>query len=338
MPVDPRWERVVRVFEETLEGSAAPGGAIGVVLDGKVAFTAARGVRKMGTTLPVTTSTLFRLESVTKTFTALAALSLVEKKELDLDAPVVDIVPSITFTDAAAGRNVTMRRLLAHTAGLPRGLDGKSTGYDDFFSKHPLTLGPVDRFQYSNVGYRVIGAVLERTSKTPIDGLLSARVTTPLGMKTATTDGKIATAREHAEGYGSEGGRDYWFALTYIDSYVQRSVGGLHASIEELALFASRLLVGAPEVLRAETFETMTTKYVETETKGFSYGYGLNLTDSAAGPVWMHTGAGVGSSAYFICAPRQRYAFVASTNSSHFDGFPQIHHAASEAFLGSRLF
>ena len=343
--VDARWERVVRAFEESLESSPAPGGAIGVVLDGKPALMTARGVRKLGTSAPVTTATLFRLESVTKTFTSLAALSLVEQQVLDLDAPMADLIPWVSFSDGAAGRGVTLRRLLTHTAGLSRNqilkLRDVRRGheYQDLFSKNVLSLGPIDRFEYSNTGYLLVGAAIERASKTPFDEALRALVTKPVGMVSATTDGAVALTREHADGFGvDEGGRERSFDPPYLDPYVQRPVGGLHASVDELCLFTSRLLGRVPEVLRSETFEDMMNKHTSTNERDVWYGYGVYRIDSPQGPVWTHTGAGLGSTACFVCAPRKRFAFVAITNAGRYRGWRDLRRVAEEAFLGAALF
>ncbi|MDB4945834.1 MAG: beta-lactamase/prolyl oligopeptidase [Labilithrix sp.] len=343
--VDPRWERVVRAFESSLEACPAPGGAIGVVLDGKPAFTAARGVRKLGTSALVTTSTLFRLESVTKTFTALTALSLVERLALDLDAPVTDLVPWVSFADREMARQVTLRRLLTHTAGLGRNqilrLRDVRRGfeYEDLFGKNALTLGPLDQFEYSNTGYLLVGAAIERASRRSFDDALRTFVTTPLGMVTATTDSSVAAAREHAEGFGiDEDGRERSFDAQYLDPYVQRPVGGLHASIDELCLFAARLLDGVPEVLRPATFADMTKRHVATPERDSWYGYGIYGVDSPRGPVWTHTGAGLGSTAYFVCAPRHRFALVATTNAGRYRGWRDVRRAAEETFLGAPLF
>jgi CubicO group peptidase (beta-lactamase class C family) len=342
---DARWERVVLAFEKSLETSLAPGGAIGVVLDGKPAFIAARGVRKLGTSALVTTSTLFRLESVTKTFTSLAALSLVERKALDLDAPISDLVPSVSFSDSTAGRNVTLRRLLTHTAGLSRNQILKLRDvrhgfeYEDLFAKNALSLGPLDRFEYSNSGYLLVGAAVERASKTSFDDALRALVTKPVGMVTATTDSSVAAAREHADGYGvDEDGRERSFDPPSLDPYVQRPVGGLYASIDELGLFASRLLAGVPEVLQQASFEEMVKKHATTNEPDTWYGYGVYGVDSPHGPVWTHTGAGRGSTAYFVCAPRERFAFVATTNAGRYAGWRDVRRAAEQAFLGTTLF
>ena len=334
----------MRAFDESLETSLTPGGAVGIILDGKPTFTTARGVRKLGTSALVTTSTLFRLESVTKTFTSLAALALVDRKALDLDAPVADLVPWVSFSDSALAREVTLRRLLTHTAGFSRTQITKLRDvrggfeYEDLFSKNALTLGPRDRFEYSNTGYLLVGAAIERASKTSFDDTLRALVTKPVGMGTATTDSAVAATREHAYGLGIDAeGRERSFDPPSMDAYVQRAVGGLHASIDELSLFAARLLAGVPEILRPETFADMTTKHAVTNERDVWYGYGIYGFDSPRGPVWTHTGVGRGSTAYFLCAPRQRFAVVAMTNAARYEGWRHVRRTAEEAFLGSPL-
>lgn len=339
-----RWDTVLRAFEKSLEDAPAPGGAIAVVVDGRPAFADARGVRKMGTSLPMTTSTLVRLESVTKTFTAILTLSLRDEKKLDLDAPIADLVP-VSFADAEAGRKVTLRRLLTHTAGLARNSItrlrevGKGTEYRDLFAKGPLALGAQDRFEYSNTGYLLVGAAIERASGVPYAEFLSARVLSPLGIPKATANGVAAETVEHADGFGPDvEGKDRSFDPPSLDPYVQRSVGGLHASIDHFARFAAAFNAGLPNLLRPETFAEMTTKQVTTNEAGVSYGYGLYVADSPFGPIWTHTGAGQGSFAAFVCVPRSRFAVVATVNGGRYGGWRDVRRTAEEAFLGSAFF
>lgn len=343
---DARWERVVRVFQDTLDKTKTPGGAVAIVLDGKPAMAAGLGVRARDAAAPITTKTLFRLESVTKTFTALAAMTLVEREEIDIDRPVTDFISQLQFADPATSKQLTLRRLLTHTSGLSRNQIKdlrhvrKGFEYTDIFARNPLALGPPDKFEYSNTGYVVVGAAIERAAKRPYDDVLRERVLTPLGMANATPDADIAATREFAYLHGFDQTTGEWIAPPpKLDPYVQRPVGGLHASIDELALFASRYLVEAPGVVKPETFAEITKNRVATDEANLGYGYGIYVMSSPAhGPVWMHTGGGQGSTAYFVCAPKKRFALVVATNSAKYFGWRDVHRAAEEAFLGSALF
>jgi hypothetical protein len=78
--------------------------------------------------------------------------------------------------------------------------------------------------------------------------------------------------------------------------------------------------------------------HVATNEHAAWYGYGIYGIDSARGPVWTHTGAGLGSTAFFVCAPRDRFAFVAATNAARYGGWRDLRRTAEEAFLGATLF
>lgn len=99
-----------------MEETGVPGVAIGVLQNGKIE-AAGLGVTSIEHPLEVDPDTLFQIGSITKTFTGTAAMRLVERGELDLDAPVRTYLPGLRLTDEDAAARVTMRHLLTHTAG-----------------------------------------------------------------------------------------------------------------------------------------------------------------------------------------------------------------------------
>jgi CubicO group peptidase (beta-lactamase class C family) len=318
---------------------------VAVVADGAPAFVHVSGVRDARRQDPVTPHTLFRLESVTKTFTALAALALIERRRLALDAPITDVVPTFAVADEREPREVTLRRLLTHTAGLSRNAITRlrdvdpNRPYEDLFARNRMnvTLGAPDRFVYSNTGYLLVGAAIERAAGLPIASALTSIVTGPLGMATATADGAEAAKRDHATGHGTDdGGSPAEFAPEWLDPYVQRPVGGMHASITELSLFTARLMAGAREVLAPATFAEMTATRVPTDEPGVTYGFGVYVGPTPHGTMWTHTGAGRGTCAFYACVPERRFAVALVANAAGYRGWPRVRSAALEAFLGPR--
>src|SRR5262249_45092444 len=97
-------------IESAMREYGVPGGALGVLQDGETQ-TAGYGVTNVENPLPVTPDTLFQIGSITKTFTATAAMRLAEQGRLDLDAPVRRYLPDLRLADDAAAANVTMRHL-----------------------------------------------------------------------------------------------------------------------------------------------------------------------------------------------------------------------------------
>ena len=159
------------------------------------------GVRDVGRGAPVTSETMFHLASVSKPFVATAIVSLATARDagepvLDLDAPIIDWVPEFTLADGRAGE-VTARRLLSHSSGLPNVVD--EYGWhdpqlgDDALSEFARSLSgrrlqaePGSAFSYSNAGYELLGLVLSRVTGTTFENAMRQQVLTPSGMPNST--------------------------------------------------------------------------------------------------------------------------------------------------------
>lgn len=185
---------------ETFLGSHAVAGlAVAVVREGEV-VSRGFGVRDVGTGAAVTPETMFHLASMSKPFVAIAIVSLTTAREagepmLDLDAPIVAWVPEFTLADGRAGE-VTARRLLSHSSGLP---DVSDYGWhdpqlgDDALSEFARRLSgwrlqaePGSAFSYSNAGFELLGLLLSRATGTTFENAVRQQVLTPLGMRNST--------------------------------------------------------------------------------------------------------------------------------------------------------
>src|SRR5262245_6890587 len=119
--IEPLADRLASLAARFFAASRLPGLAVGVVRDGKLAWTASLGFADRATNRPVTSDTLFRICSITKSFTATAILQLRDEGRLRLDDPLVLHVPEARAIRNPFGpiEDVTIRRLLTHTAGIP---------------------------------------------------------------------------------------------------------------------------------------------------------------------------------------------------------------------------
>ncbi len=189
------WPRI-KAFLDTYETA---GLSVAVVSDEEV-VTRGYGVRDVRTGALVTPQTMFHLASVSKPFVATAIVSLAMETEdgraaLGLDAPITDWVPELTLADGRADE-VTARRLLSHTSGLP---DVTDYGWhqpqlgDDALSALARSLShwrlqsePGTTYSYSNAGYELLGLLLSRVMDTTFEDAMRQRVLLPLGMQTST--------------------------------------------------------------------------------------------------------------------------------------------------------
>ena len=169
-----------------------PGVGLAVVEDGKIVYTKGYGVRDVTTGAPVTPDTQFAIGSVTKSFTALGMMVLVNEGSVDLGAPVTTYIPEFKLSDPESTKTVTVRNLLAHTTGLVRtdasSFDTSITAEDIIkaAATTPLVGKPGEVFVYSNVNTIIAGEIIERVSGESWKTFTRERVLKPLGMDTAT--------------------------------------------------------------------------------------------------------------------------------------------------------
>ena len=187
---------------EVLDRWPSAGLAAGVVRGGSLAWFAGHGVADAGSNEPVTLDTVFRIGSITKTFTAIAVMQLHEQGLVDLDAPANDYLRSIRLVPAKASfRPATVRHLLTHTAGVgywrrsadllrPGVGSGNRAGRSgapplaSYYRKGlPVEVEPGTKWVYSNHGFAVLGQIVEDVTGQPLDRYLRERIFGPLGME-----------------------------------------------------------------------------------------------------------------------------------------------------------
>jgi CubicO group peptidase (beta-lactamase class C family) len=171
-----------------------PGVGLAVVQQGQIVYTKGYGVRDVTTGAPVTPNTQFGIGSVTKSFTALGVMLLVQEGKIRLDDRVTKYIPVFKLSDPSATAKVTVRHVLSHTTGMGRNdaatVDPTLTRADllKLAATVPLHSQPGERYEYSNLNTTVAGVLIERISGQSWEDFTRARIFTPLGMTTATLD------------------------------------------------------------------------------------------------------------------------------------------------------
>lgn len=177
---------------QMMEDYSVPGVGLAVVENGKISYAKGYGVRDVTKDAPVTPDTSFPIGSVTKSFTALDMMVLVDEGSVDLDAPVTTYIPEFKLSDPESTKTVTVRNLLSHTSGLVRTdastFDTSITAEDIIkaAATTPLVGKPGEMFVYSNVNTIVAGEIIERISGESWETFTRKRIFAPLGMDTAT--------------------------------------------------------------------------------------------------------------------------------------------------------
>jgi CubicO group peptidase (beta-lactamase class C family) len=258
-----------------LERADIAGGAVTVVHEGRVLTSRGYGSADSGSTgaapQPVDPrTTLFRIGSVSKVFTAAAVLQLVEQGRLDLDAPVqplLDFPLPQRFEPA-----VTLRHLLTHTAGYEEriaGLIGTGTpgSLRDSVAVDPpeQVFAPGTVPAYSNYGYALAGYVVERVTGTPFADHVTRAVLAPLGMTSSTFAQPLPPDLQDrlSPAYATASGPPQPFEIVNA-----APAGSMTASTDDMGRFLLALLDGAPELLEPSTLALMQQPGLDASTLG----------------------------------------------------------------------
>ncbi len=264
------------MVEEILSRHPAVGLAVGVVRDGSLAFFYGHGVADIASGTPVTADTVFRIGSVTKTFTAIAVMQLWERGLLDLDAPASDYLRAYKLVPAkATHRPATVRHLLTYTAGLPqavylsRAFRPTAGEMVEFGQRVPtlaefyrgelhLVTEPGTMHIYSNHSFATLGQIVEDVGGEPLGRYFSGHILEPLSMehtdllRSKRVSGGLAT--DYA--LRSRGPRP----IRDCD-LITAGGGGIYSTTRDMARYVAALLGGGGNdhgsVLRPETVAAM---------------------------------------------------------------------------------
>jgi CubicO group peptidase (beta-lactamase class C family) len=188
-----------------------PGLAYGIVVDGKLVHTGSYGYTDIEKKIPVTSSSVFRIASMSKSFTAMAILKLRDEGKLGLDEPAHKYVPALKKLQYATADApvITIRHLLTHGAGFPednpwgdRQLADTDKDLIEFLEKQVSFSNPPDvAFEYSNLGFALLGKIVSTVSGKPYQQYIRENIWQPLGMKTAEWEYANVAPDKLAHGY-----------------------------------------------------------------------------------------------------------------------------------------
>ncbi|HET7458671.1 MAG TPA: serine hydrolase, partial [Gemmatimonadaceae bacterium] len=334
-----------------------PGLAIAVVKDGRVVFAKGYGVRELGKPAPVDTNTLFAIGSTTKAMTAAAMGMLVDEKKVRWDEPVTTYLPAFAVADPYLTREITVRDLLTHRAGLGNA--------DYLWYESDLTTPDIVRrlryvrpaysmrssFVYQNVMYAVAGQVIEAASGgTPWASFLRARLLQPLGMTgTSTTLGAIPAGANVASPHFVVHDSVVVIRNASVDAVAP--AGAVWSSVADMAKWMRFVLdsgrVGDRRLLAPGTWAELLKPQTMVTPKGFyptaslthphwtTYGLGWFQEDYAGRALDFHTGSIDGMVAIVGLVPDERFGVYVLANLDHAELRHALMYKAIDLWLGT---
>ena len=311
---------VDRYVERSMEEHATPGIALAITSREHLLLTRTYGYANNETRSPVTDETLFEIGSIGKSFTAICLLQLAEQGVVDLHAPVTTYLP--WFSVRSEHEPITLHHLLTHTAGLIRGSDFAPDPRSEVWAlRDSFAAAPGNKARYSNVGYKVLGLVLEAVTGEPYAQIVQQRILDPLAM-TSSTGAIVNTTRPRlAVGYSPYfDDRPWkpahgfvpatWFETNTGDGCQACTAADLAAY---LRMFLNRGAAPNGRVLSEDGFARMTTPHTELG-EGEPYGYGLDLSPKDGRQRLGHSGGMVGYISSMFGDPKGGIGVVALTN------------------------
>ncbi len=326
-----------------------PALAAAVVLNGAVVASGAVGTRRVGTDIPVTPQDRFHIGSDTKAMTALTAAIFVEAGKLRWDSTVGEVFPELADGMSSDLRGVTLTQLLSHTSGIPSDNAAFSNlilqsfaqdgNLDDLrywlvsqWRTQPLASKPGTTFAYSNMGYTMAGAILERTGKATWEELIVAHVFRPFDFETAGFGPQASLELVDAPlGHlaGSDGTLKAMMAGPNGDNpAILGPAGTVHLSILDFAAWAGWNAGEGrrgPALVRPETLRKLHTKVIDLPPKpdappgtpsqgAYGLGWGIATLPYSPEPFVTHTGSNGMNLAFIMLQPTQDFAMVLATN------------------------
>jgi CubicO group peptidase (beta-lactamase class C family) len=292
---DTRFVRAFAILEEGIRQHAFPGAALAVLYRGHLVAHKALGRHTYEATSPaVEPTTIYDLASVTKVVaTTATAMILFQRGLLDLNMPVREVLPQFEHIGDPRRANVTIRMLLAHSSGLPGyvRLFDQARGHDAMLETAcslPLSADPASRAEYSDIGFIILGEILENVAGESLDRFCRREVFAPLGMANTgfcplvslrqsipPTEDDQTFRRRIVQGEVED---ENAYAMGGIAGHA-----GLFAPALDLTIFAECMLRGGEPVFQPETVELFTRRESSPAGKSHALGWDTPSAPSQSG-------------------------------------------------------
>jgi CubicO group peptidase (beta-lactamase class C family) len=318
--------KVDSAVEAFRQKSGAPGVSIALVQDGVLVYAKGYGFADLENSVPATSETLYRLASVSKTITAVAAMQLWQQHKLDLDAPIQKYCPA--FPDK--GSLITTRELLGHLGGIRHYKEGDAglpelnntihfadpiAGGISLFKDDPLVAKPGAHFHYSTQGYTLVGCAIASASGESYVDFVREHIFTPVGMSETVVDDRFAVI-PHRTRFYSKAKDGKIQNSEFLDSSYKIPGGGWLSSATDLANYEIALMKG--KLVDPATLALMSTPRKPSDGSEDRYGLGFGVDPlEVGGNKFMaigHSGGQQGTSTMILLVPAMNTAVVVLAN------------------------
>lgn len=330
-----------RIFERYAADRKISGMVWGVVIDGKLTHVQATGVRDRDANSPVTPDTVFRIASMTKSFTSLAILKLRDEGKLSLEDPVAKWIPEFAKMELPTRDTAPLRirNILSHSAGFPEDNpwgDQQLAASDADLTKWlqkgiPFSTAPGTRYEYSNYAFGLLGRIVTKASGVPYETYVRTQILAKLHMDNSTFEFSQVSAATRATGYRLQPDGTY-LAEAPLPHGAFGAMGGLLTTADDLGKYVAFHLSAWPprddadngpvhrasvrEMAHLWTPANLIVKGGQATESG--YGYGLRVSvDCRFEHIVAHGGGLPGFGSYMAWLPEYGVGMFAMANQTY---------------------
>lgn len=337
IPLQPEPD-VAQELDAIMKRYSAVGLAVAVVDEGKIVYENTLGFKDLEAKTPWEKTDVLRIASISKSFVATSILQLVEQGKLDLDADVSDLIGFVVRNPKYPETPVTVRMLLSHTSSMSDAngyftLDNLNRETSRTWEKAWNSYKPESKYQYCNLGYNTLGAIVEKVSGERFDKYVSEHILKPLGVYAHHNVHELDPAKfvgiytfnasnssyKKSDAYSSieDALADYRMGYS---TPVFSPTGGLKISVGGLAkvmmMHMNMGTLDGVKILAQESCEMMQSEITPTNYEGERYGMALLRTDDLLGGHRLvgHDGLALGAHTAMFWHPEQKFGLVIMTN------------------------
>jgi beta-lactamase class C len=321
-----------RLSVQLQAGAKVPGGAIAIV-SGRTIQTKSFGQRGLQDARAVDSNTVFRIASLSKTFTGALAAIMVADGSIQWQSPVRKALPALRFAKASTNNALQLSHLLSHSTGvLPYAFDQqletpstKLAAIIPQFPKAPIVCQPGQCYGYQNSLFSMAALMLEKQSGKPFDDMLQQRIFTPLAMRNSSVGfANLQAASNLALPHIQSEGRWQQVPLS-TNFYAAAPAAGINSSVADMGIWLAAQMGAHPQVLSDDSLEALRKPRVRADKFADSrhwqtlltneyYGLGWRVLDLKGETLMFHAGWVKGYSAMISYAPKHQTGVVVLLN------------------------
>lgn len=307
--------RIDQLLNEKFKANTT-GAVVLVSKKGKPTYRKAFGLANLELNTKMQVENVFEIGSMTKQFTAVSILMLVEQGKISLEDEITKFIPDYP----THGQKITVHHLLNHTSGIKSYTSMKklfAVARNDmnplelikFFKNEPMDFNPGEKYKYNNSAYIILGYIIEQTSGITYADYIQKNIFDKLNMSNSTYASHSKIIKKRASGYHNRGG--YQNAM-YISHTLPYAGGSLMSSIDDLNLWQQALTANL--LLKKKTVQKAYTNYTLNNGEKINYGYGWNIKTINNETSYEHGGSIFGYKSMGIYIPSKDIYVVILTN------------------------